>query len=116
MTAAGVVSRASAGASEVLPLYLSDSEESVVATFHEKGYRIVSADLDNSKPMKDADLSRPILLAVGGEKRGLSKELLKASDEIVRIDYGRPFRESLSAASAASILGFAVLAQNPTEC
>lgn len=116
MTAAGVVSRSSAGASEVLPLYLSESEAEVVEIFHQKGYRIVSADLDNSRPMKDANLTRPLLLAVGGEKRGLSKELLKASDEIVRIDYGRPFRESLSAASASAILGFAVLAQNPIEC
>ena len=116
MTAAGVVSRSSAGASEVLPMYVSNSEEDVITTFHQKGYRIVSADLENSEPMKKANLSRPILLAVGGEKRGLSKELLKASDAIVRIDYGRPFRESLSAASAAAILGFAVLDQNPTEC
>lgn len=116
MTAAGVVSRSSAGASEVLPMYLSESENEVITAFRQKGYRIVSADLENSKPMKEANLTRPLLLAVGGEKRGLSKELLNASDEIVRIDYGRPFDESLSAASAAAILGFAVLAQNPTEC
>ncbi len=116
MTAAGVVSRSSAGASEVLPMYISENEEEVVTVFRQKGYRIVSADLGNSKPMKDADLSRPLLLAIGGEKRGLSKNLLKNSDEIVRIDYGRPFHESLSAASAAAILGFAVLSQNPTEC
>ena len=115
MTAAGVVSRSSAGASETIPLYLAESEAEVAEVFHQKGYRVVCADLDNSKPMKDANLSRPLLLAIGGEKRGLSKELLAASDEIVRIDYGRPFKESLSAASAAAILSFAVLSQNPTE-
>lgn len=116
MTAAGVVSRSSAGASETMPLYLAKSEEAVARIFHEKGYRVVCADLDNSKPMKEANLSRPLLLAVGGEKRGLSKDLLAAADEIVRIDYGRAFRQSLSAASAAAILAFAVLDQNPQEC
>ena len=97
-------------------MYLSENEADVVKAFHEKGYRIVCADLDNSKPMKDADLTRPLLLAIGGEKRGLSKELLENADEIVRIDYGRPFKESLSAASASAILAFAVLSQNPIEC
>ncbi|MBQ7364788.1 MAG: RNA methyltransferase, partial [Clostridia bacterium] len=115
MTAAGVVSRASAGASEQMPLYVAENEAEVIRVFHGKGYRIVSADLENSKPMKDADLRRPLLLAIGGEKRGLSKELLSVSDEIVRIDYGREFKESLSAASAAAILSFAVLSQNPLD-
>lgn len=112
MTAAGVVSRSSAGASEQLPLYLCENEAEVARIFHERGYRVVCADLDNSKPMRSADLKRPLLLAIGGEKRGLSKALLAEADEIVRIDYGRPFGESLSAASATAILAFAVLDQN----
>ncbi len=116
LSAAGVVSRSSAGASEQMPLYLSESESEVAAVFHEKGYHIVAADLDNAKPMKDADLSRPLLLAIGGEKRGLAKELLEQADERVKIAYGRAFPESLSAASAAAILAFAVLDQNPIDC
>ena len=116
MTAAGVVSRSSAGAAEMLPLYLSESEGEVADILHEKGYRIVCADLNDAKPMRQADLTRPLLLAIGGEKRGLAKELLAKADERVRIDYGRAFSESLSAASAAAILAFAVLDQNPIEC
>lgn len=112
MSAAGVVCRSSAGASEQMPLYVAESEADAAAVFQKDGYRLVCADLENSKSVRHANLKKPLLLAVGGEKRGLSSELLALSDEIVRIDYGREFRESLSAASAASILAFFVLDQN----
>ena len=112
MTAAGVVCRASAGASEQMPLFVSESDSEIISFFHEKGYRIVTSALENAKPLKEANLKRPLLLAIGGEKRGLSKEMLAASDETVRIDYGRVFKESLSAASATAILAFAVLDRN----
>jgi 23S rRNA (guanosine2251-2'-O)-methyltransferase len=54
----------------------------------------------------------PLLLVVGGEKRGISRKLLEQADQIVRIDYGRSFRGSLSAASAATILAFEIYRQN----
>lgn len=112
MTAAGVVCRSSAGASERLPLYLSEDDETVARLFHEAGFRIVSADMEHSRPAAKANLKKPLLLVVGGEKRGLSEAIKKVSDETVRIEYGRPFGEALSAASAASILSFFVLEQN----
>ena len=112
MSAAGVVSRASAGASEQLPIFVVENENDAAAIFHKAGYRLVAADLDNSVPVMKANLKKPLLLAVGGEKRGLALDLLSMADEIVRIDYGREFKEALSAASAASILAFFVLSQN----
>ena len=112
MTAAGVVCRASAGASERFSLYLSESAADAVSYLRGGGYRIVCADIENSVPMYDADLSRPVFLIVGGEKRGISRAVLSLSDEIVRLDYGRPFPGALSAASAASILAYEVFRQN----
>lgn len=112
MSAAGVVCRASAGASEEMPIFVVESETDAAKIFKQNGYRLVAADLENSTPMTKANLKKPILLAVGGEKRGLASDLLAMADEIVRIEYGREFKESLSAASAASILSFFVLAQN----
>ena len=53
-----------------------------------------------------------LVLVVGGEKRGVSREVMALCDQTVRIDYGREFRGSLSAASAATVLGFEVLHQN----
>ena len=111
MSAAGVVSRSSAGASELLPLYISDPTQAVDA-FKESGYKVVAAGIRDSVSAFDADLKRPVFLIVGGEKRGISRAVLDECDTIVRLEYGREFRASLSAASAASILAYEVLRQN----
>ncbi|MBQ8381912.1 MAG: RNA methyltransferase [Clostridia bacterium] len=113
MTAAGVVCRASAGASEQLPLYIAESIDAL-ERFHRYGYRVLASDLEHSAPMWESDLTLPLLLIVGGERRGISRMLLDRCDGIVRIDYGREFGAALSAASAATVLAFEVLRQNRT--
>lgn len=111
MTAAGVVARASAGASESLPLFEAEGE-AAVALFREAGYTILCAGIRDSVSVFEEQFSYPVLLVVGGEKRGISRALLDAADRIVRIDYGREFGGSLSAASAATILAFEIFRQN----
>ena len=111
MSAAGVVCRSSAGASEMLDIYC---EEGTTAAdiFMDKGYKIACAGIRDSVSAFDADLKKPVFLIVGGEKRGISASLLAKADTVVRLDYGREFNGSLSAASAASILAYEVLRQN----
>lgn len=111
LSAAGVVARASAGASESMPVWAGDTE-AAISMLKDKGYKIVCAGIRDSVSLYEADLKKPLLLVVGGEKRGISAEMLSKADRIVRIDYGRAFRGSLSAASAATVLGFEVLRQN----
>lgn len=111
LTAAGVVARASAGASEALPLYAGNSLEAV-SLCKQLGYRVACAGIRDAVGLYEADLKKPLLLVVGGEKRGISAEMLSLADQVVRIDYGREFRGSLSAASAATVIAFEVLHQN----
>lgn len=111
MSASGVVCRASAGASELIDVYSDDTFESAVDVFKNKGYKVVCADIEDSVPIYEADLAFPILLVIGGEKRGISRSILEKADSIVRIEYGRDFDASLSAASAATVIGFEVLRQ-----
>lgn len=111
MSAAGVVCRASAGASELLPMYVSDGE-SAAELFKKCGYRVAAADLRDSVSCFEADLSFPLFVLVGGEKRGISRALFDKTDLRVRIDYARPFDASLSAASAATVIGYEVFRQN----
>ncbi len=111
MSAGGVVARSSAGTSELLPLYLEESDI-MVDLFHKLNYRIYAAGIRDSVSIYEAKLNRPLLLVVGGEKRGISRALLDRADQIVRIDYGREFRGSLSAASAATVMAFEVMRQN----
>lgn len=111
MQAAGTVCRSSAGASELLSLYIADGAVAVKLA-RANGYKIVCAGIRDSVSAFDADLKKPLLLIVGGEKRGISRALLDEADSVIRLDYGRPFRGSLSAASAASVLAYEVLRQN----
>ena len=110
LSAAGVVCRSSAGASERLNVYIAT--DNLINDFRSKGYKIICADLKNSVSVYEADLKKPIFLIVGGEKRGISSALLKEADQIVRIDYGRRFDAALSAASAATILAFEIFRNN----
>ena len=112
MSAAGVVCRSSAGASEMIDLFVTDDGVTACRLFKTQGYRIACAGIRDSAPMYDADLRKPVFLVVGGEKRGISRAVLDEADTVVRIDYGRQFRGSLSAASAATVLAYEVFRQN----
>ena len=59
-------------------------------------------------------LHLPLLLVIGGEKRGISRSVLSGTDLTVRIGYSREnrFRGSLSSAASAAVLGFEVMRQN----
>ena len=111
MSAAGVVCRSSAGTSELIKSYISPPADAI-EIFKARKYKVVAAGIRDSVSAYDADLKRPLLLIVGGEKRGISNSILSLCDMIIRLDYGRAFRGSLSTASAASILSYEVLRQN----
>lgn len=111
MSVAGIVAKSSAGTSELCNLYSAESEISITM-MKNLGYRIIAAGIRNSISMYEADLQKPVFLIVGGEKRGISASVLNCSDEIIRIEYGREFHGSLSAASAATVLSYEVFRQN----
>ena len=111
-SAAGVVCRASAGASELFEIAAGDPA-TLIDVFHEKGYTVIAADkTDDAVPVYDTTVTRPVLLVVGGEKRGITRAVLEKCDKVVSLDYGRRFGAALSAASAASILAFEIYRQN----
>ena len=106
-----MVSRASAGASERFTYYTAASDEAV-RVFKKRGYKIVCADVDTEDTLEDTALPYPLLLIVGGEKRGISRAVLNEADTVVKISYGRPFDAALSAASATTILAYEIAKQN----
>lgn len=111
MSAAGVVCRASAGASELMPSFVSNATDAC-EYFKQKSYKIACAGIRDSVSVFDADMKKPLFLIVGGEKRGISSAVMDMADTVVRLDYGREFKGSLSAASAASVLAYEVFRQN----
>ena len=111
MSAAGVVCRSSAGASEMFPVYKCDEIEAA-KLFKKNGYNIVCADERTDNVLGECPLHFPILLVVGGEKRGISRGLLDLADTLVKIPYGREFKASLSAASATTMFAYEIMRQN----
>ena len=111
MSAAGVVARSSAGASELFEIYKSDPLEAAML-FKSKGFSIVCADERTDNVLGECELKTPLLLIVGGEKRGISRALVDMADTLVRIDYSREFKASLSAASATTMFAYEIMRQN----
>ena len=111
LSAAGVVARASAGASERFSYFTATADEAV-RIFKNHGFQIVCADIDTEDALESTPLLYPILLVVGGEKRGISRAILNEADKIVKISYGRDFSAALSAASATTILAYEIAKQN----
>ncbi len=111
MSAAGVVARASAGASERFPIYIADPLDAV-DFFHGIEHTVVCADERTENLLHKTPMKKPILLIVGGERRGISRALLERADTLVKIPYARPFAASLSAASAATIMAYEIARQN----
>lgn len=110
MEFAGVVSRSSAGTSELANIAACDTYEAAKA-FKDKGFKVVCATIRDSVSICDYDFTEPVLLVVGGEKRGISRKLLDLADANVRIDYGRDFMGSLPTASAVSVIAFEIARQ-----
>ena len=112
LSAAGTVARASAGASELIPTALAETAGDAAAFFRTRGLQIACAtDERGSLSLYDADLTVPLFLLIGGEKRGITRSFLDQSDLKLRIPYGRAMPHSLGTASAAAVLAFEIMRQ-----
>lgn len=109
-SAAGVVCRSSAGASEMFKVYRADDDE-CAHIFKKLGYTLVCADERTENLLGSVSLPCPLLLIVGGEKRGISRALIDQADLLVKIPYAREFRASLSAASATTMFAYEIMRQ-----
>ncbi len=112
LSATSVVTKSSAGTSELIDVYVADASLAV-DTFKSLGYSVVCAGIRDSKSIYEANLKKPLFVIIGGEKRGISRAILDKADEIIRIDYGRDFKGSLPSVAATSIISFEILRKNP---
>ncbi len=90
----GDVSRASSGAYERLPLLLAEEAP--------PGLALIGCTSGALKTIYDVDLTRPLALAIGGEKRGLSAAVRDRCEALVSIPT-RPGAPSLSLTHAAAV-------------
>ena len=107
---AGAAVRASAGATEFMPTAEAESPEAAAEALRARGLRVAVA-AEDGQPMNEVDLSGPLLLVIGGEKRGVTRSFQRAADVRVRVPYGRPFAYALGTTGAATALAFEVMRQ-----
>jgi 23S rRNA (guanosine2251-2'-O)-methyltransferase len=112
LSAAAVVTRASAGATEFIRAAIADDDAALVAILKRRDIQLITTDMgEDSTPLFESDLTVPLMLVIGGERRGVSKYLQKHADLRVTIPYGRDFRQALGTTPASAILAFEVLRQ-----
>jgi 23S rRNA (guanosine2251-2'-O)-methyltransferase len=60
----------------------------------------------------EADIKSPVFVIIGGEKRGISRNILDNADQVVRINYGTEFNGSLSTSASAAVFAFEIFRKN----
>ncbi len=111
-TAVGTVTRASAGASELMPSARAESAEEAAEVCRRRGMRVACAvSSDDAVELGQADLSGGLFVLIGGERRGVTRSFVDRADLKLRIGYGRERAPELGAATSAAIIGFEALRQ-----
>ena len=110
-TAVTTVTKSSAGASEYINIIPSDDIPSLVQQLQSKGVKLYCAMRNDAIVYTQADFKEGCIVALGGEKRGLSKQILALSNQNIYIQYANDFKNALNGSSATSIIAFEVLRQ-----
>ncbi len=115
-SAAGVCARASAGASELISIAcapdLSTPQNRLefLSEIKKRGYTVACAAVSSTSVAVDKyNYKAPLILFIGGEKRGISPEFAENADVLLHIPYAnKNVRYSLPTAEAASIFGMQI--------
>ena len=111
-TAAGTITRASAGATELMSTAWTSSAEEAAAVCRGAGMRVACAVAEETAvSLSDADLTGGMFLLIGGERRGVTRSFVEQADQRIRIAYGREQAPELGAATSAAIIAFEALRQ-----
>ena len=110
-TAESTILKSSAGAFEYMNIVMCPDPAEAVRFFRKNGCRCLAAMREDAVSLYEADLTGPLLLALGGEMRGLSAGVLKETEQNIYIPYANDFRNALNASSAAAVIGFEAFRQ-----
>lgn len=110
-TAAKVVAKSSAGASEYIPMIIAEEMSDICAELKQNNFTIVCGQRKEAISLYEYTFPNRVCIAIGGEMRGLSKAVQTFSDQNLFIPYENEFRNSLNAASATAVIAFEYLRQ-----
>lgn len=105
------ITKASAGAFEYMPIVQSQHLRKDIQWLKKQGFTVYGAYRNQAVAYHQIQYPDQVILCIGGEMRGISKDVLLEVDQNIDIPYGRAYRNALNASSAASILAFEILRQ-----
>lgn len=103
--------RSTMGSIFYVPVYHEDENLSLVKELKNEGFNLVVTSLDTNKNFFQVDLRNKVLLTVGNEGNGVSKEIQDMADIKVKIPMPGS-AESLNVAIAASIIMYEKVRQS----
>lgn len=104
--------KSSAGAYDMLNIKVSEDCVKEIQEYKNNGYCLYGLYRgEGSKDVFDTIFNSKALYMLGGEKRGISSDLLNMCDEYLYISYGSDFRNSLNACGALDVLATLVYKQ-----
>ena len=106
----GIVSKASAGAIEYVPVARVTNLAQTIDTLKEMGFWVVGCEAVEKKTIYEIDLKMPLVLVVGGEGKGISRLVREKCDFLAGLPMVGNI-SSLNASVAASICLYEALKQ-----
>lgn len=92
------------GAQKWVDVNRYNSTKDCITTLREKGYKIVATSPHgDAELLNDFDISKPLAIFFGTEKQGLSQEVMKSADTMLKIPM-QGFTESLNISVSAAII------------
>jgi 23S rRNA (guanosine2251-2'-O)-methyltransferase len=102
--------KTSAGALYKVPVCRYNSSKEIIAFLKNSGLKIVAATEKANSDYTDAEMTQPVALILGSEESGISEDLLKLSDELIRIPILGEI-QSLNVSVSAGVIIYEILRQ-----
>lgn len=102
--------KSSAGALNIIPVCRVGSLRNTLRTFQQAGMQLVAATEKSNSMLFETDLTKPTVVIMGGEERGISSEILHMCDSRIAIPMLGKI-ESLNVSAAAAVLLYEVVRQ-----
>lgn len=110
-SAASVVTKSSAGASEYLNLIVAHDMETLLKQIKETNIQFVCGHRNHAVSLYAYAFPKRVCIAIGGELRGLSKQVQRQSDQNIYIPYNQDFKNAMTAAASTAIIAFELMRQ-----
>jgi 23S rRNA (guanosine2251-2'-O)-methyltransferase len=106
--------KTSAGALNKIMLCRIPSVQQAIDVLRLNGVQVLGTEMRGSIPIYECDLQIPSAIVMGAEDTGISKEVLKRADQLIRIPMAHDF-DSLNVSVAAGMILYEALRQRTTS-